>query len=385
MIVRAFVSVSWLIGACGSGNGTAPLPGDPKLLLVASGLSTPLLVTTPAGDPRVFIVEKAGRIRIAKNGTLLPAPFLDISARIASGGEQGLLGITFHPNYASNGLFVVDYTDQSGATRVSTFRVSSSDPDRADPSSEQVGLTVSQPFGNHNGGNVVFGPSGFLFIGLGDGGSGGDPQGNAQNLGTLLGSILRVQVTPAGAFTTPADNPFVGQAGARGEIWAYGLRNPWRFSFDGPTGDLYIADVGQNAREEIDVAPGTTGSGRGLNFGWNRMEGTRCYNPSSGCDTGGLTMPVLDYGHSEGCSVTGGFVYRGTALPALVGHYFYGEYCGGWVRSFRYSGGTVQDTREWSSLAPPGGGITSFGEDSAGELYITTAGGGVYRIVPDTP
>jgi hypothetical protein len=260
---------------------------------------------------------------------------------------------------------------------VVAYRVSA-DPGVADSDSAESILTVGQPFANHNGGGLVFGPDGFLYIGLGDGGSSGDPQGNGQDLGDLLGSLLRIDIDGGSPYVIPPDNPFAGTAGSRAEIWNYGLRNPWRFSFDRGTGDLYIGDVGQDSREEIDVAPASTGGGE--NYGWNLMEGSRCFG-AEGCDQSGLSLPVLDYGHDDGCSVTGGFVYRGSAIPALRGRYFYADFCSGWVRSFRYGGAQATERREWPTLAP-GGMITSFGEDANGELYILVASGKVYRIVP---
>ncbi len=367
----------------------APGPGDPSvpalsLVQVAQGLDAPLYVTAPPGDTqRIFIVEQSGRIRILRNGTLLPTPFLDLSGRISSGGERGLLGLAFHPQYAANRRFVVYYTNPSGDTRVSVFQASSN-PDLADAASEQVILAVTQPFANHNGGMVVFGPDGKLYIGLGDGGSGGDPQGNGQNRNVLLGKILRLDVNGSGQASVPADNPFAGQSGRRPEIWSYGLRNPWRFSFDRTLGDLYIGDVGQSAREEIDVSTEAAQLGRGLNYGWNTMEGTACYSPSTGCVRTGLTLPVLDYDHGAGCSVTGGYVYRGAAIPPLRGTYFYGDYCQGWVRSFRLSGTGVTLPTDWASLRP-GGQITSFGEDAQGEIYIVIQSGKVLRIVAAAP
>jgi len=359
-------------------------PGDLPLALetVATGLEFPLDLASPRGDSRLFVVEKGGRIRIIRNGVVNSQAFLDLSGHVTTGAEQGLLGIAFDPAYASNGRFVVNYTDLNGDTRISAFHVSA-DPDVADASSESVLLPVAQPFANHNGGQLAFGPDGFLYIGLGDGGSGGDPMGNGQSLATLLGKILRIDLNGGSPYSIPADNPFAATAGPaqRGEIWSYGLRNPWRFSFDRANGDLYIGDVGQNAFEEIDVSPAAAGAGRGLNFGWNRTEGTHCYpNAAASCDRTGLTPPVLDYSHDDGCSVTGGYVYRGTAIPSLVGSYFYADYCGGWVRSFRFADGKATDRQEWSALSP-GGSITSFGQDAAGELYVLTREGGVYRIV----
>ncbi len=368
--------------ACGGDSaGPTPPAGNPPALRlepVASGLGFPVGLVSPPGDPRLFVLEKTGRIRIVRDGVVLPAPFLDLSGRVSGGDEQGLLGLAFDPAYASTGRLVVNYTDTNGDTRISLFRVSA-DPDRADPASEMVLLAVDQPFANHNGGQLAFGPDGYLYIGLGDGGSGGDPFGNGQSLATPLGKILRVGLGGA-AFIVPADNPFTGRPGARPEIWSYGLRNPWRFSFDRATGDLYVGDVGQNEFEEIDVAPAAEGRGRGLNFGWNIMEGTHCFGASS-CDRTGLTLPLLDYSHADGCSVTGGYVYRGDAIPSLRGTYFYGDYCGGWVRSFRFTGGRVTEPTEWPDLAV-GFGLTSFGEDAGGELYVLSQGGTVSRIVP---
>jgi glucose/arabinose dehydrogenase len=374
------------LAACGSQGPPGPGDSEPTLALreIATGLDFPLFLTAAPGDlTRLFIVEKTGKIRVIRNGTLLAEPFLDLSAKVSGGGEQGLLGLAFHPQYAANGRFVVYYTDASGNTRVSVFQVSSN-PEVADPASEQIILAVNQPFSNHNGGMVVFGPDGKLYIGLGDGGSGGDPQGNGQNRNTLLAKILRLDVSATGQMSIPATNPFVGQAGARPEIWSYGLRNPWRFSFDRATGDLYIADVGQNAREEIDVSTSASQFGRGLDYGWNTMEGTACYSPPTGCNRTGLTLPVLDYDHGQGCSVTGGYVYRGDAVPALRGAYFYADYCNGWVRSFRLQGGAVTAQIDWSALRP-GGQITSFGEDGKGEIYVMISAGKVFQIVAAQP
>jgi hypothetical protein len=380
--------VATLLAGCGSDDTVSPPPPPSPgsgltLQNVGSGAGAfafPLLVLSPAGDrTRLFVVEKRGTIRIVQQGAILAAPFLDLSGQVSNGSEQGLLGVAFHPQYQTNGLFVVHYTNDAGDTRVSVFRVSAGDPNRADAGSEQVFLSVSQPFPNHNGGMVAFSPTdGHLYLGLGDGGSGGDPQGNGQRRSTLLGKILRFSLSGTGQVAIPADNPFVSESGARPEIWSTGLRNPWRFSFDRLTGDLYIGDVGQGNLEEIDAV--TPAAGRGANFGWSTMEGRSCFGASS-CDQTGLTPPVLDYGHQGGaCSVTGGYVYRGAAIPSLRGTYFYGDYCAGWVRSFRWENGVVTDPREWDDLAP-GGPITSFGEDADGELYLTTANGRVARIV----
>jgi glucose/arabinose dehydrogenase len=382
-------SAAWLLGliptsACGAGatdprppTGTAPV----GLVEVASGLTFPVYLTAPAGDvARLFIVEKGGAIRIVKDGTLLPTPFLDLTGRVSTGAEQGLFALAFDPDYAGNGRFVVHYTDVGGNTIVSRFLVLGDDPDRADPGSETVLLAVDQPFPNHNGGQILFGPDGMLYVGLGDGGSEGDPGGRGQSLTDLLGDILRIDVRAGTGYTVPPDNPFVGRTDARPELWSVGLRNPWRFTFDPATGDLYVADVGQNAWEEVDVATAAEGAGRGANFGWSEMEGRHCY-PDPGCDPSQFALPVLEYSHANGCSITGGFVYRGAAIPVLQGHYFYADYCEGWVRSFRLQDGQAVEPQQWPTLAP-GGAITSFGQDAAGELYVLSAGGRVFRIVP---
>jgi glucose/arabinose dehydrogenase len=379
MIALGLLTLLALAGCTSDTSNNVPGTSGVRLETVASGLDFPLFLTAPPGDnARLFVVEKTGRIRIVKNGSLLTTPFLDLSTKVSNGSEQGLLGLAFHPDYATNGRFVVNYTNTSGDTRVAVYRVTAN-ADVADPASEQVILAIDQPFSNHNGGMVVFGPDRKLYVGMGDGGSGGDPQGNGQNRSVLLGKILRLEVSGTGQASVPADNPFVGQAGVRPEIWSYGVRNPWRFSFDRLTRDLYIADVGQNAHEEIDASTSATQFGRGLNYGWNRMEGAACFSPSSNCDQSGLTLPVLDYTHSDGCSVTGGYVYRGDAVPAIKGLYFYADYCQGWVRSFKLSGGSATEQHDWTELRP-GGQITSFGEDARGELYVMISSGRVFRF-----
>ncbi len=371
--------------ACGrkSGGPAAPPPPGPGLPaalhfdVVAGGLSDPLLITSPPGDARLFVLERPGRIRILAAGGLRARPFLDLRDLVNSGtAEQGLLGLAFAPDYATSRRFYVNYTDVNGNTRVVRYLVSS-DPDSADAGSAEVILAVDQPYANHNGGMLVFGSDRMLYVGLGDGGGGGDPSGNGQNTGVLLGKILRLDVSGANGYASPPDNPFAGSA--RPEIWAYGLRNPWRFSFDRANGDLYIADVGQNQYEEVDVAPAASGAGKGLNFGWNRMEGLHCYSPATGCDTSGLTLPVLEYDHQQGCAIIGGYVYRGSAIPGLRGHYLYADYCSKWVRSFRWSGGKVTQPTSWATL---GSQPLSFGEDAAGELYIGLQSGEVVRVEP---
>ncbi len=378
-------ALSLILAAAASGcgsqfeNETPRLPEGPEpvgLQEVASGLSFPIYLTAPSGDPRVFIVEKGGTIRIVKDGALLPTAYLDLGGLVSTGGEQGLLGLAFHPQYATNGRFVVHYTDLAGDTRVVHYRVSI-DPDVADGTSGLLILSEDQPFPNHNGGQVLFGPDGYLYVMLGDGGSAGDPGGRGQSLADLFGSLLRIEPLEAGGYAVPADNPFTASTGTRPEVWSYGLRNPWRVDFDPATGDLYVADVGQARWEEVSVS---AAGGRGVNFGWSVMEGPDCFGTDS-CDEAGLELPVVWYGHGEGCSITGGLVYRGSAIPALQGHYFYSDFCAGWVRSFRLENGAAVDQFEWPTLAP-GGSVPSFGRDAAGELYVLSAGGAVYRIVP---
>jgi glucose/arabinose dehydrogenase len=357
-------------------------PGGPVtvgLQEIAAGLDFPTYLTSAPDDGRLFITEKAGAIRLIKGGTLLATPFLDLTNKVGSaGGEQGLLGLAFFPDYATSGRFIVHYTGLQGESNISLFRVSA-DPDRADPASESVVLAVPRPGVAHNGGQVLFGPDGMLYIGLGD----GDDRdgGRGQSLEDLLASILRIDVSSATPYTVPPDNPFVGTPGARPEVWSYGLRNPWRFTFDPATGDLYIGDVGERRYEEVNYSSAADGAGRGLNYGWSRMEGRHCFQVD--CDEAGLTLPVLEYDHSNGCSVTGGYVYRGAAIPPLQGKYFYADYCGGWVRSFRMEGGVAVEETDWPALRP-GGQVTSFGEDAASELYLLTEQGGVFKVVPQT-
>lgn len=392
---RALLPLALGVVACGGGGGPAspsppgtpscpPVAGTPSLttMLVARGLASPVDLQAPPGETRrLFVLEQAGRIRILRDGAVLGTPFLDIVAKVGSGGERGLLGLAFHPGYAQNGRFFVNYTDRSGDTHISELRVSSN-PDVADAATERELLFVRQPFANHNGGGLAFGPDGMLYIGLGDGGSGGDPMANGQSLGTLLGKMLRIDVDRGSPYAVPTDNPFVSRPGARGEIWAYGLRNPWRFSFDRAGGDLYIGDVGQDRREEVDVG---LASGRGgENYGWNIMEGTLCFRPPSGCSTAGLTLPVLDYPIAGAeCAVTGGFVYRGCRMPGYHGTYFYGDYCSAFIRSFRLEGGRALDQRDWTSALGRGvDRISSFGVDGDGEIYIVDHDGEVYKVLP---
>jgi len=371
------------------GPAAVVVSATPALQLIASGLSGPLYLTqSPEDTSRLFVLEQPGRIRIIKSGTLLSTPFLDITSIVNTSVEAGLLSMAFHPNYAHNGQFFVDYVDRSGIIQVARYAVSSN-PEVADPGSAQVILSIPHPtYSNHFGGLVLFGPDGYLYIGVGDGGGPGDPSGNGQSTDTLMGKILRIDVKAGAPYVVPASNPFVGLPPAKPEIWAYGLRNPWRFSFDRATGDLYIADVGQDLWEEVDVQPAASGGGE--NYGWSILEGAHCFNPPSGCNTAGLVMPTFEYSHgvndANGCSIIGGHVYRGKRLPILVGRYFFGDLCGGWVKSFRLQGGVAVDLHDYT---PEFGGlslITSFGEDNAGELYvIEQTGGNVYRIVPRVP
>lgn len=346
-----------------------------QLSLVAAGIPN-LVDIEHAGDSRLFLVDQAGRILVFDGTIVGTTAFLDISDLVLFSGEQGLLGLAFHPSYQSNGYFYLNYVNNAGETVIARYRVSAN-PNVADPGSASILLTQAQPFGNHKGGQLRFGPDGFLYIALGDGGSGGDPQNNGQRLDTLLGKLLRIDVDSATPYAIPAGNPFVGTAGARPEIWAYGLRNPWRFSFDRLTGDIFIADVGQGSWEEIDFEPAASG---GRNYGWRRMEGTHCFTPSSNCSDGTLVLPILEYAHSLGCSVTGGFRSRGTALSGHHGTYFFGDYCTG-----RIWGATANPDGSWSAtqLLDTTHSIATFGEDASGNLYVSHYDdlGQLYRIV----
>jgi glucose/arabinose dehydrogenase len=342
--------------------------------IAIQGLSNPVDVANAGdGSGRLFVVEQAGSILIVRNGAVLGQPFLDIHERIASGGERGLLGLAFHPDFPTDPRFFVDYTDVNGDTVVASYVVDPARPDLADPGSETILLKVTQPFANHNGGAVVFGPDGMLYIALGDGGSGGDPQGNGQRLDTLLAKILRIDVddpTPGRPYAIPKDNPFIATPGAKPEIWLTGLRNPWRMRFDAPTRDLWIGDVGQNAWEEIDVARAGKG---GLNFGWNRMEGFHCYAPPSGCDQTGLTMPVTEYGHQDGCAVIGGVVVHDVRQGKLNGGYLFGDACSDrvWVID------PTSDGPQAPVLAAQiGRTLSSIGEAEDGTVYATSLGRG---------
>jgi len=372
----------------GATANAAILYGNNALALAAVEVATavnPVFLTAPDGDTRQFVVERAGRIRILQNGVFLTQPFLDISPRVFTGGEGGLLSIAFDPRYATNGRVYLYFIDVDQNIVVQRF-TRSPNANVLDPTSGLVIISIPHPtFANHFGGLVAFGTDGYLYLGTGDGGGGGDPFGNAQNLNVLLGKLLRLDVsgaTIAQPYAIPSSNPYVGQAGRRGEIWAAGLRNPWRYTFDG--NQAIIADVGQDTREEVNIA--ASGSA-GLNYGWNIVEGSACYNAAA-CNRSGLTAPAFDYEHgnnnANGCSITGGFVYRGTALPELVGRYFYSDYCTGFLKSVVPSSGGgggaggISEQRDWAITGL--GNILSFGRDGAGELYLIAGSGKIYRI-----
>jgi len=361
-----------------------------ELDLLAEGLQQPADITN-AGDERLFIVERPGYIRILDgSGSLLPVPFLDIDGRVSpANGERGLLGLAFHPDYAQNGYFYVNYTRNNGDTRISRFSVSANDPNTADPNSELVLLDIPQPYSNHNAGDLYFGPDGYLYIAMGDGGSGGDPQNFSQNRQSLLGKIIRIDVDNGAPYRIPADNPFVDDDSTLDEIWAIGLRNPWRFSFDRLTGDLWIGDVGQNEWEEINYVP--AGSGSGLNYGWRCYEGFEAFNLSGCAAESNYTFPVHTYrtGSSDGCSVTGGFVYRGGEYPGLYGKYVYTDFCSGRFWILEPTG--PDSWRNTEVLNDVGGEYATFGQDAEGELYVgALTSGRVYRlrancVTPEAP
>ncbi|MBZ5629452.1 MAG: PQQ-dependent sugar dehydrogenase [Acidobacteriia bacterium] len=379
------VALAFLAGCGGqiSSNGMpSPAPSGPppalQLTSFVSGLASPDgMESAHDGSGRLFVLEQAGNIRIIRSGALAATPFLDIAAKVISGGELGLLGLTFHPNYATNRKFYVNYTRPLGSqweTVIAEYLVSAANPDQADPASERILLTVAQPFANHNGGQMAFGPDGFLYIGLGDGGSGGDPLGNGQNTQTLLGKILRIDVnaaTAGRAYAIPPDNPFAAGGGAP-EIFAYGFRNPWRFSFDSATGTLFAGDVGQDSFEEVDIVQ------KGANYGWNIMEGSHCFQPATGCNMTGLTLPINDYGRDQGGTVIGGFVYRGSAIPGLVNAYVFGDFLSGRIWGLRQNS---SGTWERTELAATAKLISSFGRDENGELYVVDYAGAVWKLV----
>ncbi|MCC6849988.1 MAG: PQQ-dependent sugar dehydrogenase [Deltaproteobacteria bacterium] len=349
-----------------------------RLTRIATGLAKPVALAFAPGDAggRLFVAEQTGTIRVVRDGVVDSEPFLDLTARVspsagARHSEQGLLGLAFHPRFAENGCLFVNLTDPTGATRVLGFAARRGDPDRADPASEREVLRVDQPYANHNGGHLAFGPDGVLYVGLGDGGSAGDPRGNGQNADALLGKLLALDVD--------------GPPNAHPRTIALGLRNPWRYAFDRATGDLWIGDVGQHAFEEIDVlSPAMRAAAVPTNFGWNVVEGLHCFRAPT-CDQRGFTPPVAEYGHDDGCSITGGYVYRGRRLPALVGRYFYADYCTAMIRSLTWDGRTVREVWDWRAALDPErrlANLSSFGEDAAGELYLASIDGDVYRFDP---
>ncbi len=351
---------------------------------IASGFERPTYVTH-AGDDRLFVVEQAGSIRIVEDGAVLDIPFLSIASKVNSQAyERGLLSVAFDPDYASNGFFYVNYTRQpDGAMVIERYQVSDN-PDVADPDSGAVLLTIDQPEANHNGGQLQFGPDGYLYIGMGDGGGAGDRHGtigNGQDLDALLGKMLRIDVDGGETYTIPPSNPYVGRTDARPEIWAFGIRNPWRFSFDRATGDLYTADVGQGQYEEVNFQSASSSGGE--NYGWRIMEGNHCFNPREGCDQSGLTLPVAEYDHGSGCSITGGTVYRGAAYPWLDGLYFFADYCSGIVWSLARGASGRWNMAEQMRV---NFNVSSFGEDEAGEVYLVGHDdGAIYRLASTSP
>ncbi len=346
----------------GAQNGSPAV----ALELVASGFSRPVAAADPGdGSGRWFVAQQDGLIRIFDGNEVLPDPFLDISSQVTCCGDRGMLGFTFHPDYATDGSFFVNYSDAISDTAMSRFQVSATDPNVADPDSEEILLQVAQPTNSHNGNHLAFGPDGYLYVAMGDGGTSGDKENNAQNLEVLLGKLLRLDVSTKGLpYGIPPDNPFVGVANARDEIWAYGFRNPWRFSFDRDTGDLFLADVGQIQREEVNFQPASSPGGE--NYGWRLMEGTQCFDPPTDCDPGGLTPPIFDYAHDPGCSVTGGYRYRGSKYPQLEGVYLFSDFCAGIIW------GALPSCGGWSffPLLDAGLPIVSFAEDADGEIYV---------------
>ena len=382
------ITATLLVGACG-GAGTPPVTTSPSPstatpptspsslaavrihLVEVATLEQPLAMAVRSGDPALYIAQKTGKVVAVRDGRVDPVPVLDLRSQVSLGGEQGLLGIAFSPDGRH---MYANYTDVNGDTHVTGYAMRA---ERADTATRRDVLFVDQPYSNHNGGNLAFGPDGYLYIGLGDGGSGGDPEGNGQSLSTLLGKMLRIDPTPFGErpYRIPEDNPFVGRADARAEIWAYGLRNPWRYSFDRRTGDLWIGDVGQSAWEEVDVQPADSAGGE--NYGWNRMEGD---HPYGGAEPPAEAIPpVYEYSHDDGCVVTGGYVYRGEAIPDLVGAYVFADFCGGRIEALRVRDGRVIEHRALGPVVPS---LSSFGEDAEGELYAMSLGGGVYRLAP---
>lgn len=378
-LLSLFLTTSML--SCGGGGGANSGTSNASLLQISlnrvlSGFIQPTHITHAGdGTGRLFVVEQNGRIRVIRNGLLLDVPFLDIVSRVSCCGERGLLSVAFPPGFETKSYFYVNYTDLSGNTVLARYHLSAN-PDVADSASEEILLTVPQPFANHNGGQILFGPDNFLYIGMGDGGSAADPLNNGQNLSSLLGKMLRIDVESGLVpYGVPASNPFVSSPTIRSEIWSLGLRNPWRFAFDSLTGDLYIADVGQNAFEEVNFQPALSQGGE--NYGWRIMEGAHCFNPNP-CDQTGLVLPVAEYDHSQGCSITGGLVYRGNRFPRMQGNYFFGDFCSGRIWALRRSGTAWQSNLLFDTKLS----ISTFGADKAGELYVADyVTGDIYSIL----
>ena len=375
LLLFATAAVSSALSAAET-NASFRLSDGLKPVVAADGFDHPVFLCSAPGDDRVFVVEQPGRIRWIDGAKPSSSVFLDVSLRVSYGGERGLLGVAFHPSYATNGWLFVDYTDRHGETQVIRYTVRA-DRQSVDPASAKPILFVKQPFPNHNGGMLAFGPDGMLYIGMGDGGAGGDPFGNAQNPRSLLGKLLRLDVDHGDPYAIPEGNPFKQHSDdGKPEIWALGLRNPWRYSFDFTARRLIIADVGQNKYEEVDVVAAARA---GANYGWSVREGRHSFGfprpwPEDDVD------PVLEYSHPEGCSITGGYAYRGRVMPRLAGSIFFSDYCSGWLRSFRYDGGRATDLREWNVGTL--GSVTSFGEDARHELYVVTHGGRIWKLTP---
>jgi glucose/arabinose dehydrogenase len=398
IVYRLFVSITFLAMLISMGGasqasastalGVTSKSGNFIFQKTISGLDEPIFITNAGdGSGRLFIVERSGLILIYKNGAVLPTPFLDLRSTVFTNGEEeGLLTLAFHPNYSTNGRFFVvyntgDFNTMNFPVNLAEFAVSSGNPDIADPTSGHILLSVPHPdFQNHNGGTLAFGPDGYLYWSVGDGGSGGDPSDNAQNLNRLLGKLLRIDVNSGSPYAIPPSNPFAS-GGGRGEIWAYGLRNPWRFSFDRLTGDIYIGDVGQGKLEEVDFQPASSTGGE--NYGWNIMEGTNCYPPSTpSCNKTGLTLPITVYTHAFGCAIIGGYVYRGSLFPPIQGYYFYSDECSGIINALHHD-----PIRGWvvTRVADTPYNVSTFGQDENGELYFADLGAGdIYKICYNT-
>jgi glucose/arabinose dehydrogenase len=357
------------LAACSGGNEPARVEGDDLRLVEVATLDQPLALAAREGDDALYVAQKTGRVMAVRDGAVDEDPVLDVSDEVSQGGEQGLLGLTFSPDGAR---LYTNHTDADGHTRITEWMVNG---DSVDPGSRRELLVVEQPFSNHNGGDLAFGPDGYLYIGLGDGGSGGDPMGNGQSLQTLLGKMLRIDPRPDGGvpYSIPGDNPFVDRSGALPEIWAYGLRNPWRFSFDRDTGDLWIADVGQSDREEVNRQEADSGGGE--NYGWNRLEGTLEFEGEA---PPGAVPPVFEYGRDEGSTVIGGYVYRGSDIPALAGSYLFGDLTNPELRALELAGGVAR-VRD---LGVQVENLVAFGQDASGELYVVSLSGPVFRLAP---